>query len=74
VLAVVQNVIGLAGGALITGLLSDHLGIARALAVVPCFALAAAALFAVGARSYARELSPRPEPAALLHEEPQWTH
>jgi predicted MFS family arabinose efflux permease len=74
VLAVVQNVIGLAGGALVTGLLSDRLGIAGALAVVPIFALAAAVVFAAGARAYGRELSPRPEPAAHLHEEPQWTH
>jgi predicted MFS family arabinose efflux permease len=59
-LAVVQNVVGLAAGGLITGLLSDRMGIARALAVVPLVALLAAAIYAAGARSYERELRAAP--------------
>jgi predicted MFS family arabinose efflux permease len=59
-LAVVQNVVGLAAGGLITGLLSDRMGIARALAVVPLIALLAAAIYAAGARSYERELRAAP--------------
>jgi predicted MFS family arabinose efflux permease len=55
-LAVVQNVLGLAAGGLLTGWLSDRLGLAGALAVVPLAALAAAVLFAVGARGYQQEL------------------
>jgi predicted MFS family arabinose efflux permease len=55
-LAVVQNVVGLAAGGLITGILSDHLGIARALAVVPLFALASAVFFVLGARRYEQEV------------------
>jgi hypothetical protein len=55
-LAVVQNVVGLSAGGLLTGWLSDRLGLAGALTLVPLAALAAAALFAVGARGYQREL------------------
>jgi len=55
-LAVVQNVIGLTSGGLLTGMLSDRLGIARALALVPLAALASAAFFLAGSRSYGREL------------------
>jgi predicted MFS family arabinose efflux permease len=54
-LAVTQNIVGLAAGSLITGILSDRLGIARALAVVPLLALGSAVIFVVGARSYLRE-------------------
>jgi predicted MFS family arabinose efflux permease len=65
-LAVVQNVIGLTSGGLLTGMLSDRLGIARALAVVPLAAIAAAAFFVAGSRSYERELlsAPAAEPLA----------
>ena len=55
-LALVQNIVGLGAGALITGMLSDRLGITRALAVIPVFALASAALFVAGARRYEHEL------------------
>jgi len=54
-LAVVQNIVGLAAGSLITGMLSDRLGIAHALAVVPLLALGSAVIFVAGARSYVRE-------------------
>jgi MFS family permease len=65
-LAVVQNVVGLSSGGLLTGILSDHLGIARALAVVPVAALGAAAFFYAGSRNYERELlaAPAAEPLA----------
>jgi predicted MFS family arabinose efflux permease len=56
-LAVVQNVVGLAAGGLITGILSDHLGIARALAVVPLFALASTVFFVLGAKRYEEEVT-----------------
>jgi predicted MFS family arabinose efflux permease len=55
-LAVVQNVIGLAAGALVTGLLSDRIGIAGALSVVPLAACVSVAAYLVGARSYERDL------------------
>jgi hypothetical protein len=65
-LAVVQNVVGLTSGGLLTGILSDHLGIARALALVPVAALGAAAFFYAGSRNYERELltAPAAEPLA----------
>jgi predicted MFS family arabinose efflux permease len=55
-LAVVQNVIGLTSGGLLTGMLSDKLGIGSALALVPLAALGAAVFFVAGSRSYEREL------------------
>src|SRR5262249_25157035 len=55
-LAVVQNVVGLAAGGLLTGMLSDRLGIARALAIVPLAAILSSAFYLVGSRSYEREL------------------
>ncbi len=55
-LAVVQNVVGLAAGGYLTGLLSDRLGIAGALAVVPLVALGSAGFYAAGARRYEQEL------------------
>jgi predicted MFS family arabinose efflux permease len=57
ILAVVQNVVGLAAGSLITGFLSDRMGIARALALVPLAGLVSAVVYALGARSYERELN-----------------
>jgi predicted MFS family arabinose efflux permease len=60
ILAVVQNVIGLAAGGFLTGMLSDRLGIAGALAVVPLAALASTAAYLIGGRRYARELHEAP--------------
>ena len=60
-LAVVQNIVGLAAGSLITGILSDHFGIARALGVVPVFALVSAAFFLIGAKRYEQELAQAPQ-------------
>jgi MFS family permease len=55
VLALFQNLLGLAAGPLIAGLLSDAWGITLALAAVPCFALPAAAAFLLAARTYERD-------------------
>jgi MFS family permease len=55
--AVVQNLFGLALGPVITGVLSDAFGLAAALTVMPVFCLASAAVLMVGARFYAAELN-----------------
>jgi predicted MFS family arabinose efflux permease len=60
-LAVVQNIIGLGAGGLVTGILSDRLGIARALAIVPLMAFVSAGFYVWGARRY--ESEPRLEQA-----------
>ena len=56
VLAVTQNLIGLAGGPLLTGALSDRYGLATAMAFVPLACLPAAALFLLAAHWYARDI------------------
>jgi MFS family permease len=56
VLSLVQNLFGLAGGPLLTGVLSDKYGLQVALAVVPAFCLLAAVLFALAARTYVSDL------------------
>ncbi len=56
VLSVIQNLFGLAGGPLLTGLLSDRYGLQFALAVVPAFCMLAAILFALAARTYVHDL------------------
>jgi len=57
ILSLVQNLFGLAGGPLLTGLLSDRYGLSFALAVVPLFCLPAAMLFALAARTYVADLA-----------------
>ena len=52
VLALFQNLLGLAAGPFIAGVLSDAWGLPSALALMPVFGLAAAGFFAVAARSY----------------------
>ena len=52
VLTLVQNLLGLAAGPFIVGVLSDRYGLQAALALVPAFGLLAAAFFALAARSY----------------------
>ncbi|MFJ7964087.1 MFS transporter [Streptomyces sp. NPDC096324] len=66
----IQNLFGLAVGPLLTGWLSDALGIADALALMPLFCAVAAAALWTASRSYERELrveggSDAPLPAAL---------
>ena len=52
VLALFQNLFGLAAGPFIAGVLSDVLGLTTALTVMPAFAVLAAAAFLLAARSY----------------------
>ena len=51
-LAVILNLLGLAVGPFLTGVLSDAWGLQHALAVVPLFSVLAAALFVIARRSY----------------------
>lgn len=52
VLALFQNLFGLAAGPFIAGLLSDAVGLAGALSIVPVFGALAAAFFLLASRSY----------------------
>ena len=52
VLAVILNLLGLAVGPFLAGVLSDRWGLQQALAVIPLFSILAAALFIVAMRSY----------------------
>ena len=52
VLTVVQNLVGLAGGAFLAGVLSDAYGLSFALSVIPLCSLAAAMVFLLAARTY----------------------
>jgi MFS family permease len=56
ILSLVQNLFGLAGGPILTGILSDRYGLSFALAVVPAFSLLAAVLFVLAARTYVSDL------------------
>ena len=51
-LAVILNLLGLAVGPFLTGVLSDQWGLQQALAVVPLFSVLAAVLFVIAMRSY----------------------
>jgi MFS transporter, Spinster family, sphingosine-1-phosphate transporter len=53
---VVQNLFGLAAGPFIAGALSDAFGLGTALALMPLFCLASAAVVIAGARAYPRDL------------------
>jgi predicted MFS family arabinose efflux permease len=52
VLALFQNLFGLAAGPFLTGVLSDVYGLQAALAIVPAFGVLAAVFFLLAARSY----------------------
>ena len=56
ILALTQNLFGLAAGPLLTGFLSDAYGLPVALSVVPSFCVLAAATFVAAARTYERDL------------------
>ncbi len=56
ILSLIQNLFGLAGGPLLTGMLSDRYGLQFALTCVPAFCLLAAILFALAARTYVFDL------------------
>ncbi|RZU02431.1 MFS transporter [Rivibacter subsaxonicus] len=64
VLALFQNLFGLAAGPLLAGILSDALGLQSALALMPLFGLLAALAFLVAARSYEHDLQRAGEPLA----------
>ncbi|MEV0700849.1 MFS transporter [Saccharopolyspora sp. NPDC050389] len=53
----VQNLLGLAVGPILTGWLSDGFGLQTALAVMSLFCVAAAAAFWLGSRTYDRDLA-----------------
>jgi MFS family permease len=55
-LALTQNLFGLAAGPLLTGLLSDRYGLAFALSLVPLFCVGAAYAFVMAARTYEADL------------------
>ena len=59
VLALFQNLFGLAAGPFIAGVLSDVLGLTTALTVMPAFAVLAAAAFLLAARSYEADKASR---------------
>ena len=62
VLALFQNLFGLAAGPFIAGLLSDSWGLANALAVTPLFGLAAALAFGLAARTYESDAARATQP------------
>jgi sugar phosphate permease len=56
-LTLANNLLGLAPGPFVTGALADALGLQGALRVIPCVGLLAAFAFAIGKRSYERDLA-----------------
>jgi hypothetical protein len=56
VLALFQNLLGLAAGPFITGVLSDALGLETALTIIPAFGLLAALFFVLATRSYETDI------------------
>jgi MFS transporter, Spinster family, sphingosine-1-phosphate transporter len=64
VLALFQNLLGLAAGPFIAGALSDVLGLQSALALIPLFSLLAAGAMLLAARTYEADLERACEPAA----------
>jgi predicted MFS family arabinose efflux permease len=70
ILALSQNILGLAGGPFLTGVLADAYGLRFAMSLVPAFSLLAAATFAIAARTYPADLKPveRGEPGVAAFE------
>ena len=62
VLALFQNLFGLAAGPFLVGMLSDSIGLQRALTAVPLASVVAAAAFIVAARSYEGDKARAAEP------------
>ncbi|SCK37518.1 Sugar phosphate permease [Variovorax sp. HW608] len=62
VLALCQNLFGLAAGPFITGVLSDHWGLETALTAMPTFAVVAAVAFMAASRSYEADAKRAGEP------------
>jgi MFS family permease len=64
VLALFQNLFGLALGPIVVGALSDSLGLESALAIVPMFGLIAVVALLIASRTYATDIkSAQPDPA-----------
>jgi MFS transporter, Spinster family, sphingosine-1-phosphate transporter len=57
VLSLFQNLLGLAIGPFIAGVMSDRWGLQTSLAIAPAFSLLAAALFVIATRSYEADIS-----------------
>ena len=55
--ALANNLLGLAAGPLLTGMLADRMGLHMALQLIPFAALVSAVLFALGKRRYPRDLA-----------------
>ena len=55
-LTLANNLLGLAPGPLVTGLIADRIGLVGALQVIPLVSLAAALAFAIGRSRYTRDL------------------
>ena len=66
VLALTQNMIGLAAGPLLTGFLSDRYGLQAAMAMAPAFCLLAAVMFVLAARTYEADLKNASDTAPAL--------
>ena len=62
ILGLLQNLLGMAMGPLIGGVLSDAFGLQTALAVTPLFGIAAAWLLLVGSRTYQRDVEQAARP------------
>jgi MFS family permease len=56
ILSLAQNLLGLAGGPLLAGVLSERYGLPFALSVVPLFCIAAALCFLIASRTYVSDL------------------
>jgi len=56
VLALFQNLFGLAAGPFLTGVLSDALGLQTALTLIPAFGALAAIFFVLASRNYERDM------------------
>jgi predicted MFS family arabinose efflux permease len=65
-LSLFQNLLGLASGPFIAGVLSDRLGLSTSLTCVSAFACLAAVLFILAGRSYESDLSRAREPLAQM--------
>jgi MFS family permease len=66
VLALFQNMFGLAAGPFLAGVLSDALGLQLALTLTPAFGVLAAVAFLIAARSYAADKQRASEPPTPL--------
>ena len=62
ILGLLQNLLGMAMGPLIGGVLSDAFGLQTALAVTPLFGIAAAWFLVVGSRTYERDIEQAAKP------------